>query len=74
MIDARAQKRQPTPTAVIMITPYIMVKFIVNEIVMDAISKYDTDNFVDIKNVINTFYCEEAVNDAKTELWTNYAN
>ena len=74
MIDARAQKRQPTPTAVIMITPYIMAKFIVNEIVMDAISKYDTDNFVDIKNVINTFYCEEAVNDAKTELWTNYAN
>ena len=51
-----------------------MAKFIVNELLMCAISKYDTDNIVDIKNVINTFYCEEAVNDAKTELWTNYAD
>ena len=51
-----------------------MAKFIVNELLMYAISKYDTDNIVDINNVINTFYCEEAVNDAKTELWTNYAD
>ena len=41
---------------------------------MYANSKYNTDNIVAIMNVINTFYCKEAVNDAKTELWTNYAD
>ena len=41
---------------------------------MYTISKFDTDNIIDIKNEINIFYCEEAVNDAKTELWTNYAD
>ena len=69
-----AQNRRPTHTEVIIITQYIMAKFIVNELLMYAISIYDTDNIVDIKNVINTFYCEEAVNDAKTELWTYFAD
>ena len=41
---------------------------------MYASSKYDTDNIVDINNVINTFHCEEAVNDGKPELWTKYAD
>ena len=51
-----------------------MAKFIVTVLLMYAIIKKDTDNIVDIKNVINTFYCEEAVNDTKTELSTNYAD
>ena len=74
MVHAEEQNRRPKLSAVIINFQYIMEKFIVYEFLMYAISKYDTDNIVDIKNVINTFYCEEAVNDAKTELWTNYAD
>ena len=44
----------------IIIAQHIMTKFIVNEFLMYAISKYDTDNIVDIKNMISKFYCEEA--------------
>ena len=48
--------------------------YVVNELLMYVISKLDTDNQNDIKNVVNTFYGDEAVSDAKSLLWEHYSS
>ena len=48
--------------------------YAVNELLMYVISKLDTDNQNDIKNVVNTFYGDEAVSDAKSLLWEHYSS
>ena len=48
------------------------VKYVVNELLMYMFSKLDTDNTGELKNVVSTFYGEEAVNDAKNILWEHY--
>ena len=45
-----------------------MATLVINELLIYVISKLDVDNVMDIKNVIITFYGEEAVNDAKATL------
>ena len=51
-----------------------MATLVVNKLLMYVISKLDVDNVMDIKNVITTFYGEEAVNDAKADLWSAYTD
>ena len=41
---------------------------------MYVISQLDTDNQNDIKNVVNTFYGDGAVSDAKSLLWEHYSS
>ena len=48
--------------------------YVVNELLMYVISKLDADNQNDIKNVVNTFYGDEAVSDAKSLLWEHYSS
>ena len=51
-----------------------MATLVVNELLMYVISKLIVDNVMDIKKVIITLYGEEAVNDAKTALWSAYTD
>ena len=46
--------------------------YVVNELLMYVISKLDADNQNDIKNVVYTFYGDEAASDAKSLLWEHH--
>ena len=48
--------------------------YAVNELLMYVISKLDTDDQNDNKNVVNTFYGDEAVSDVKSLLWEHYSS
>ena len=51
-----------------------MAALIVNELLMNEISKLDVDNVMDFKKVMITLYGEEAVNDDKAALWSAYTD
>ena len=47
-------------------------KYVVDELLMYTFSKLDTDTPGDVKNVVCTFYGDEALSDAKGVLWDYY--
>ena len=51
-----------------------MATLVIHELLMYVINKLDVDNVMDIRNVIITFYGEEAVNYAKSALWSAYSD
>ena len=50
----------------------VQPNFVVNELLMYAVSKLDSDTTEDVVSVMHGFYGDETVNDAKAELWTRY--
>lgn len=49
-------------------------KYVINELLMYVFCKLDSDNLVDLRNTLDHFYCEDAVDAAKTALWEAYSD
>jgi len=48
--------------------------YVVNELLMYSVSRLDADTPADVMTVVNNFYCDEAVVDAKNILWQHYGD
>ena len=48
-------------------------EYVVNELLMFMFNKFDTDTSEDVIHVVDGFYGDEAVSDAKAILWGRYS-